>query len=65
MVEAYELVERELIDEGDFRDFVFGNPARFWTGLNPDFFAGTAIENEVSAVATGGRSESQSGAAGH
>ena len=48
--EAHELVEKELIDEADFRDFVFGNPARFYTKLNPDFFRGTRVEAEVEAL---------------
>ncbi len=29
-----------LIDEDDFRDFVFTNPVRFFTDVNPDFFDG-------------------------
>jgi hypothetical protein len=46
--EAYELVEDELVGESDFRDFVFGNPVRFYTRLNPDFFRGTRIEADVA-----------------
>jgi predicted TIM-barrel fold metal-dependent hydrolase len=46
--EAYELVEDELIADADFRDFVFGNPVRFYTRLNPDFFRGTRIELDVA-----------------
>ena len=30
--------------EADFRDFVFGNPVRFYTAANPDFFRGTRVE---------------------
>jgi predicted TIM-barrel fold metal-dependent hydrolase len=45
--EAYELVEHGLISEDDFRDFVFANPARLWTSMNPDFFKGTAVEGAV------------------
>ena len=41
--EAWEMVEHGLFDESDFRDFVFTNPARFYTGTNPDFFAGTVV----------------------
>jgi predicted TIM-barrel fold metal-dependent hydrolase len=48
--EAYELVEDELVSEADFRDFVFGNPVRFYTRLNPDFFRGTRIEVDVARV---------------
>jgi predicted TIM-barrel fold metal-dependent hydrolase len=46
--EAYELVEDELVSAADFRDFVFGNPVRFYTRLNPDFFRGTRIELDVA-----------------
>jgi predicted TIM-barrel fold metal-dependent hydrolase len=51
--EAYELVEDELISEADFRDFVFGNPVRFYTRLNPDFFRGTRIEVDVARFLRG------------
>ncbi|HUE82477.1 MAG TPA: amidohydrolase family protein [Pyrinomonadaceae bacterium] len=44
LAEAYELVEKELITEADFEDFVFTNPVSFYTGINPDFFTGTAVE---------------------
>jgi len=46
--EAYELVEDELISEGDFREFVFTNPLRFWAEANPNFFNGTVLEREAS-----------------
>jgi hypothetical protein len=46
--EAYELVEDGLMDLDDFRDFTFANPARFWTGANPDFFKGTRVEADVA-----------------
>jgi hypothetical protein len=48
--EAYELVEDERISAADFRDFVFGNPVRFYTRLNPDFFRGTRIEADVARL---------------
>ncbi len=48
--EAHELLEDGRISETDFRDFVFANPARFWTANNPDFFKGTAVENDVSGL---------------
>ena len=47
LVEAYEGVEDGIITEEDFRDFVFGNPVRFWTSTNPNFFKGTAVEAQV------------------
>lgn len=48
--EAFELVEHGLITPDDFRDFVFGNPVRFYAGANPDFFKGTRIEAQVAAA---------------
>jgi hypothetical protein len=48
--EAHELVERGLITDADFRDFVFTNPVRFYTAVNPDFFAGTRVEDAAAAV---------------
>jgi predicted TIM-barrel fold metal-dependent hydrolase len=51
--EAYELVEDGLIDEDDFREFVFANPVRFWGEANPNFFKGTAVETEAAALLAG------------
>jgi hypothetical protein len=52
--EAYELVEHGLISEANFRDFVFVNPASLHTGMNPEFFQGTVVEDAVArAVAQG------------
>ena len=48
--EAYELVERGLLNEDEFRDFTFTNAARMWGSLNPDFFKGTVIESEAAKV---------------
>jgi predicted TIM-barrel fold metal-dependent hydrolase len=45
--EAYELVEDGHISTADFRDFTFLNAVRGFAGVNPLFFAGTAIEGEV------------------
>jgi len=45
--EAHELVEKGLITEEDFRDFVFANPVSFYAGMNPEFFKGTVVEGEV------------------
>ena len=36
--------EHGLIDEADFREFVFTNPIRFYTRANPRFFEGTRVE---------------------
>jgi predicted TIM-barrel fold metal-dependent hydrolase len=48
--EAYELVEHELIDEDEFREFTFTNAARMYAETNPDFFRGTAVESTVAAL---------------
>jgi predicted TIM-barrel fold metal-dependent hydrolase len=46
--EAYEPVEEGKMTPDDFRDFVFANPLRLWTGGNPDFFKGTRVETAVN-----------------
>ena len=52
--EAYELVEHGLIDERDFRDFMFENAVRFWGRVNPDFFKGTVVEKQAADLLNGG-----------
>jgi hypothetical protein len=51
--EAYELVEEGHIDEEHFRAFVFDNPVRLWTGMNPTFFEGTVVESAVAKERAG------------
>jgi predicted TIM-barrel fold metal-dependent hydrolase len=51
--EAHELVTAGHIDDRDFEAFVFTNPARFYTRLNPDFFKGTRVEQQVDALVSG------------
>jgi hypothetical protein len=36
-------VERGLLDENGFREFVFDNVRSFYTSTNPKFFAGTSV----------------------
>jgi len=48
--EAWELVEHGMINEDDFRQFVFTNPARLHTALNPDFFKGTVVEGAIAKI---------------
>ncbi len=50
--EAYELVERKILREDEFDDFVFTNPVRFYASMNPDFFSGTSI-GSAAAEASG------------
>lgn len=47
--EAFELVEHGMLNEDDFRRFVFGNAVRLHGKMNPDFFKGTRIEKEAAA----------------
>jgi len=42
-----------VITEEDFRDFVFTNPARLWTDMNPDFFKGTVVADHVAKLSKG------------
>jgi predicted TIM-barrel fold metal-dependent hydrolase len=51
--DAYRLVEDGIMNEDDFRAFMFENPASFFTMGNPEFFKGTAIEAEVAKLTTG------------
>jgi hypothetical protein len=44
------MVERGLLTEDDYRDFVFTNPARLYTRTNPRFFEGTRVESAVSSL---------------
>ncbi len=48
--EAYELVEHGQITEEEFAEFVFTNPAKLWTSMNPSFFAGTSVESAVERL---------------
>jgi predicted TIM-barrel fold metal-dependent hydrolase len=48
--EAHELVDKGVITDEDFRDFVFTNPVTLWTDMNPDFFKGTVVETEVNRL---------------
>jgi predicted TIM-barrel fold metal-dependent hydrolase len=52
--EAYEMVERGLLTENDFREFVFANPVSCYGGMNPEFFKDTILEKNASAQLTSG-----------
>jgi predicted TIM-barrel fold metal-dependent hydrolase len=47
LAEAYELVEHDLLNMDDFRDFTFEHAATLHAGMNPDFFKGTIVEDAV------------------
>ena len=55
LVEAHELVEDGLLSDEDFADFVFHNPARLFAGMDPDFFADTAVEDDVAQMLDDGQ----------
>jgi hypothetical protein len=48
--EAYEQVERGLMSEEHFKDFVHTNPITFQTRVNPDFFKGTDVESAAAPL---------------
>ncbi len=48
IAEAFELVERGVIGEREFRELTFLNPARLHAVPNPEFFAGTVCADAVS-----------------
>jgi predicted TIM-barrel fold metal-dependent hydrolase len=50
LAEAYELVERGILDAEMLREFVFTNAIRCYASLNRGFFRGTAVEGEVAEV---------------
>ena len=51
--EAWELVERGLVDEAGFRAFTFENVVSLFTGTNPTFFDGTVVANEAATLSRG------------
>ncbi|MBV8083708.1 MAG: amidohydrolase family protein [Chloroflexi bacterium] len=51
--EAFELVEDGLMGEQEFREFAFANAVHLHGEMNPNFFAGTAIEKEAAAELAG------------
>ncbi|MGO8870062.1 MAG: amidohydrolase family protein [Acidimicrobiales bacterium] len=48
--EAWEMVDRQWIDEAAFEKFLFTNPVRFYTGTNPRFFEGTVVASAVDRL---------------
>ena len=50
LVEAYELLEKGILDHNQLHEFVLTNAVRFLTDANPNFFERTVIEKEVNAV---------------
>ena len=48
--ESWEMVEKELLTEEDFRDFMFTNPVTLYAGMNRDFFNGTLVESQANRL---------------
>jgi predicted TIM-barrel fold metal-dependent hydrolase len=48
--EAHELVDHKLLDDAQFEEFVFAHPATLHAGMNPDFFKGTVVEQDVARL---------------
>jgi predicted TIM-barrel fold metal-dependent hydrolase len=46
--EAHELVQYGQLNEAEFREFTFSNAVGLYTGMNPSFFDGTVIEQQVA-----------------
>ncbi len=44
LLESHHLVDKGIMGESDWRDFVFTYPARLHLKANPDFFKGTVVE---------------------
>jgi predicted TIM-barrel fold metal-dependent hydrolase len=51
--QAHELVDKGLITDDDFCDFVFANSVRLWGTQNPRFFDGTVVAKEAAEVLNG------------
>jgi predicted TIM-barrel fold metal-dependent hydrolase len=50
IAEAFELVERDLLTDGQFRELTFLNPVRLHGSVNPAFFDGTVCETAAAAA---------------
>jgi predicted TIM-barrel fold metal-dependent hydrolase len=50
VAESWEMVERGLLTEDAYRDFVFTNPVRLYTRTNPRFFEGTRVADAVPSL---------------
>jgi hypothetical protein len=45
LLESHQLVDKGLLTDVDYRDFVFANPAGLHLSMNPSFFDGTPVES--------------------
>ena len=47
-------MEHGRLTEEDFREFVFSNAVKLYSGMNPDFFSGRRVEGAVAAALDAG-----------
>ena len=50
LLESHQLVDEGLLDDNDYRDFVFANPALLHAEMNPNFFDGTPVEGAAKEL---------------
>ena len=50
LADAHEMVDAGRVSPDDFRDFTFANAVRLHGRHQPEFFRGTSVEHEASAV---------------
>ena len=50
LLESHRLVDKGILTDTDYRDFVFTYPAQLHLKANPDFFANTAITSSVTQL---------------
>jgi hypothetical protein len=50
LLESHRLVDKGLLSDADYRDFVFTYPAQLHLKADPEFFAHTAIANSVESL---------------
>ena len=50
LTEAWSLVNAKLLTPENFRDLTFVNPAMMHLSMNPDYFRGTAVEEQAAAL---------------
>ena len=51
LLESHHLVDKGILSDADYRDFVFTYPARLHLSANPDFFAGTVVAGATAKLA--------------
>lgn len=63
--EAWEMVDRDMMTEKNFREFTFTNAVELHAGMNPDFFKGTVVEKAAAKELTRARKRDFTNVKGH